>query len=203
MEGIATTENDRHHELASSGPHFADERTIRSAQPVVPFETLAKEKRRRGLMLGGAFVIACLLGATAAMALIRLRQPRIVPQTTTAPLEAETTDETEDQAKVSATEPESVSDSQPIAKADTVEVAEPKQEKLKNKPKKQALAPSPVRITVVTSPPSSGDARLIDQWEEKRQRRVRPRDPQQNNHSDLFRIREIFEGPRRSRRASN
>lgn len=205
MEGIQTTENDRRHELPSSGPHFADERTIRSAQPVVPFETLAKEQRRRGLMLGGAFVIACLLGATAAMALIRLRQPRTVPQAVNAPVEAETTDQNEDQAtaKSTTTEPEPVSDSQPIAQADTLEVAEPQQEKPKNKAKKHALAPSPVRITVVTSPPSTSDARLVDQWEEKRQRRVRPRDPQQNHHSDLFRIREIFEGPRRSRRANN
>jgi len=62
---------------------------------------------------------------------------------------------------------------------------------------------APVAITVLTSPSANtGQPRMVDQWEEKRQRRVsRQRDPMQNNHpGDLFRIREIFEGPRRSRR---
>ena len=197
------TENNWRVDLTSEEPHFNDEWTIRSAQPVVPLQTVAKERRRHGLMLVGAFVIACLLGATAAMALIRWRQTRTVTATAAAPAavngaQPEDDSATADDSETPAAAPPSESES--IAQADTSAGEEPKEEK-KKKAKKHALAP--VAINVVTSPlANSGQPRMVDQWEEKRQRRVsRQRDPMQNNHpSDLFRIREIFEGPRRPRR---
>lgn len=205
MQGISRTENNRRDDLTSGEPHFNDERTIRSAQPVVPLQTVARERRRHGLILVGAFVIASLLGATAAMALIRLRQTSAVPATAAAPAAvngAEPEDEaaTANDSEPSAAEP---TESQSIAQADTSAGEEPKDDK-KKRPKKHALAP--VAITVVTSASAnSGQAQMVDQWEEKRQRRVsRQRDPMQKNHpSDLFRIREIFEGPRRLRRTNN
>src|SRR6185503_8384193 len=152
MEGITRTENNWRDDLTSAEPHFNDERTIRSAQPVVPLQTVAKERRRHGLMLVGAFVISCLLGATAAMALIRLRQTATVPGTADAPTavnSAQSEDEaaTANDAETSASEPASESES--IAQADTTVGEEPKEEK-KKKPKKHALAP--VAITVLTSP---------------------------------------------------
>ena len=199
------TENNWRDDLTSSEPHFNDERTIRSAQPVVPLQTVAQERRRQALMLVGAFVIACLLGATAAMALIRLRQTRTAPETAKAPADVNSAQPGDEAATAndSDTPAESSSEAQSIAQADTSATEESKQE-TKKKPKKHALAP--VSITVVTSPSAnSGQPRMVDQWEEKRQRRVsRPREPLQNNHpSDLFRIREIFEGPRRIRRTNN
>jgi hypothetical protein len=206
MEGITRTENNWRDDLTSGEPHFNDERTIRSAQPVVPLQTVVRERRRHALMLVGAFVIACLLGATAAMALIRLRQTTTVPATAAAPTAVNSAQPEDDaatanDAETSAAEPDS--ESQSIAQADTSASEEPKEEK-KKKPKKHAMAP--LAITVVTSPSANtGQPRMVDQWEEKRQRRVsRQRDPMQNNHpSDLFRIREIFEGPRRSRRTKS
>jgi hypothetical protein len=206
MERIPTTDNNRHDDLISAEPHFIDERTVRSARPVVPLETVNKERRRRRLMLGGAFIIACLLGSTAAVALIRLRQPSVISDATDATTaEAANKEKSEEQAlKTSETETVEVAyDTASSDAEDSVADAEPKKEKRKKKSDKHA---SGVRITISTSPASAnGQARLVGQWEEKRQRRVsRERDPQQNHHrSDLFRIREIFEGPRRTRRANN
>ena len=201
MQGISRTENKWRDDLTSGEPHFNDERTIRSAQPVVPLQTVAKERRRHGLMLVGAFVIASLLGATAAMALIRLRQTSAVPATA----DVNGVQSEDEAATANDSEPsaEPTSESQSIAQADTPAAEEPKEEK-KKRPKKHAL--TPVAITVATSASAnSGQAQMVDQWEEKRKRRVsRQRDPMQKNHpSDLFRIREIFEGPRRLRRTNN
>lgn len=201
MEEISRTEINWRDDLTSGEPHFNDQRTIRSAQPVVPLQTVARERRRHGLMLVGAFVVACLLGATAAMALIRLRQTRTVPATADAPTTVDGAEPEDEAATANDAETAgSASESQSIAQADTAASEDPKGEK-KKKPKKHTLAP--LAVTVVTSPSANtGQPRMVDQWEEKRQRRVsRQRDPMQNNHSsDLFRIREIFEGPRRPRR---
>lgn len=205
MERITRTENNWRDDLTSGEPHFNDERTIRAAQPVVPLQIVAKKRRRHGLMLIGAFVIACLLGATAAMALIRLRQTKTILETANsrAGVNGAQSEDESATANDSETAAEPASEPQSIAQADTSAGEEPKEEK-KKKPKRHAL--EPVAITVVTSPlANSGQPRMVDQWEEKRQRRVsRQRDPMQNNHpSDLFRIREIFEGPRRPRRMKN
>lgn len=204
MERIPTTNTNGHDGLTSAEPHFNDERTIRSARPVVPLEAVNNERRRRGLMLGGAFIIACLLGATAAVALIRLKQPSVISDATDTTAEVTTKEESEEQA-LKTTETETVeapSDTSSVAE-DSVAEAEPKKEKRRKKSPKHAAS---VGITISTSPSSgNGQARLVGQWEEKRQRRVsRERNPQRNHHtSDLFRIREIFEGPRRPRRANN
>src|SRR5688572_33203531 len=49
-------------------PHFDDERTVQSAQPVVPLEQInAKVRHRRHWVLGGAFAIAMMLGAASAL----------------------------------------------------------------------------------------------------------------------------------------
>lgn len=203
MEEITTTENNWRIDSASQEPHFNDERTLRSAQPVVPLDTVTKERWRRRLMLGGAFVIACLLGATAAVALIRLREPSIVADTTET-----TAAQPEEQAVQTKEESPTIEDSADTSQFATSDVADvqPSQGK-KKKSRKHAAVPPQVRITIRTGSASSngGQAQLIDTWEEKRQRRVsRERDPQQNHHSsDLFRIREIFEGPRRPRRTNN
>ncbi len=205
MKEMQTTENNWRHDPKSKEPHFNDERTILSAQPVIPLDTVVKERRQRWVLLGGALVIACLLGSTAALALIRLRQPSLVvdkPETT---VEAKAEDTEEQAAQTNVTETSDVV--LPESEEVTSEVFEPEPAKARKKARKQA-APPQVGITVSTSPSeSNGQARLVSQWEEKRQRRVnRQRDPdnRQNHHSsDLFRIREIFEGPRRARRINN
>jgi hypothetical protein len=167
-----------------------------------------KERRQRRLLLGAAFVIACLLGSTAALALISLRQPSVVADKSEAAVEPKEEDTQEQAAQSNVTEtsevlPANESDSEDI----TSEVVDHESTKAKKKSRKHAEAPSQVRIMVNTSPSDNGQARMVSQWEEKRQRRVnRERDPdhRQNHYSsDLFRIREIFEGPRRARRINN
>lgn len=215
MKEMQTTVNNLREQPESMEPHFNDERTIRSAQPVVPLNTVVKERRQRRLLLGAAFVIACLLGSTAALALISLRQPSVVADKSEAtestdanvePMAEQDTQEEAAQSNVTETSevlPANESDSEDI----TSEVVDHESTKAKKKSRKHAAAPSQVRIMVNTSPSDNGQARMVSQWEEKRQRRVnRERDPdnRQNHHSsDLFRIREIFEGPRRARRINN
>ena len=200
MEEMTTNQNNSPDGLQSQQPHFNDERTLRSAQPVVPLEDVTRERRRRHLMLGAAFVVACLLGATAAMALIRLRQPTIIDETTES-----TTNEGPQEQAAQVNEPESLAGeatAESTTEVATSDVADLEPLKGKKKKSRKYGAPPQVRIMVRTSPESPNQARLIDSWEEKRQRRVR--NPQQNHHSsDLFRIREIFEGPRRPRRTNN
>src|SRR5262245_39640570 len=101
MERIAINSNHHPGDPTAVEPHFNDERSIRAAQPVVPLETVIRERRRRLLMFGGAFIIACLLGSTAALALIRLRQSSIVGDRTDATAEAKMSDEPEEQADAS------------------------------------------------------------------------------------------------------
>ena len=215
MKEMQTTVNNSRDELESMEPHFNDERTIRSAQPVVPLNTVVKERRQGRLLLGAAFVIACLLGSTAALALIRLRQPSVVAdkseatEATDAKVEPQAEDTQQQAAQTNVTETADValSANDPDSEEITSEVVDAESTKAKKKSRKHAAAPSQVRILVNTSPSGNGQARMVSQWEEKRQRRVnRERDPdnRQNNHtSDLFRIREIFEGPRRARRINN
>src|SRR3954454_6791118 len=65
------------------GPHFDDERTLISARRVVPLEKIeAKARHRRQWFLGGAFVIAMMLGAASALVASYLKL-RNVPQTAT------------------------------------------------------------------------------------------------------------------------
>jgi len=205
MKEMQTTVNTSRDESESMEPHFNDESTIRSAQPVVPLNTVVKERRQGRLLLGAAFVIACLLGSVAALALIRLRPPGVVADSKA----AEQTEEPKQSAQTGAPEDstvETASDAQPLAELDAEGVADLEPFKPKKKGRKHSSAQLPVQITIRTNPEPSnnGQARMVGQWEERRQRRVsRDRPPLQNHSSDLFRIREIFEGPRRTRRINN
>src|SRR5215218_3692075 len=61
-------------------PNFDDERTLLAARPVVPLEKInAKVRHRRQWFLGGAFVIAMMLGAASALLASYLKL-RNVPQ---------------------------------------------------------------------------------------------------------------------------
>lgn len=195
--------------LKEEEPHFDDERTILSAQPVVPLNAVANEQSRRRWILVGAFVIASLLGSAVALALVRLRQPDPVNNavvTESNAVEQRTEEPVSQVAEQEVSEPETTSAAPLAGEVETdVSVSAPRTEK----PKRQVPATSPrsapreVTITVEPNPPSNtGQARLVDQWQERRQRRVN-RKPQNHHSSDLFRIRDIFEGPRRNRRLNN
>ena len=195
-------ENNWRNDLATAEPHFDDERTIRSAQPVVPLNDVAKEQSRRRWLLVGAFVIASMLGSAVALALVRLRQPATAAVATESEaVEAAAEEPVAQVPGETPSEAQSLEEGQP-----EVDVAPSRTQKPKRHTpatSRGSAAPQQVTITVQTNPPAgSGEARLVGEWQERRQRRVN-RKPLQNHHSDLFRIREIFEGPRRNRRFNN
>lgn len=168
-------------------PHFDDERTVLTAQPVVPLEQIdAKVKHRRRWFLGGAFVVAMLLGAASALlfAYFKIRQapdPEIqtlsvlpVPEPV-----VETPSPTPEHPKprpLRATDKTDRTDRRVIRPADS-------QPQLSEDEELRRIR----------------DAVLFDEWQERRQRRVdRPERPRsQHRDRDLSNIDEIFEGRRR------
>lgn len=204
MERDQALENNWHDDLATAEPHFDDERTIRSAQPVVPLNTVAKEKSHRRWMLVGAFVIASMLGSGVALSLVRLRQPVTSAVATKPEAVGEATEAPVAQAPEKEISEAESSETQSIEAEDPT-VAAPKAQKPKrhiSAASRRSAAPPQVTVTIKTNPSTDRDeAQLIGEWQERRQRRVN-RKPQ-NHHRNLFRIREIFEGPRRNRRLNN
>jgi hypothetical protein len=189
-------------------PHFDDERTILSAQPVIPLEKVESVQTRRVWMFVAAFVVASLLGSAAALALIKIRQPVVQvatePEGTEQPV-AQAPDQSPEQSVSETKLPAELADETQNQDAPVAEA--PKRAPQTNR---STSLPAPVRVTIRTSKTSpqnddEDEPRLIDQWQERRQRRVnRSKSPGDEHHStDLFRIREIFEGPRRARRTRN
>jgi hypothetical protein len=190
-----------------SSPHFDDERTVMSARPVVPLETIeTKVRHRRQWLLGGAFAIAMMLGAASALlgAYWKLRS--------VSPVAVDVSKEVE-----AAPAQVAVAESQP---ANTPEVGNVESVE---EPTATAIAPkkdAPVkRRTVVarqnSDPTEARDDRrlnedeeldrirqavLVDEWQERRARRASRRERRLNeryNHRDLSNLDEIFEGRRR------
>jgi len=184
----------------AEAPHFDDELTVLTAQPVVPLETIdAKHRHRRYWFLAGAFAIAMMLGAGSALLASYLKLGN-VPNASAQTSAAETV-------------PQPIAEAEPVASdlpvADSVEEESPDPEP----PKPQTAVK---RRTIVARKPypepderpkmSEGDdlrtirdAVLVDQWEERRARRVLRRERRRANRSDrnLSNLDEIFEGRRR------
>jgi hypothetical protein len=181
-------------------PHFNDERTIQTARPVVPLNPFLRILTKRRLAFAGAFVLAALLGAGSALAIIHLRRPA-----EPASSEAAQTEEIETIA-VDGNPSEAVNQTpvvEPLAaesgQSNSTESLVPPQRRVRpRRATEETLEPMPkVTISIKTNE-SQPQARLVDEWQERRQRRVsRPERPNNHHKRDLFRIREIFEGPRR------
>jgi hypothetical protein len=173
-------------------PHFDDERTVLSARPVVPLEAIeAKVKHRRRWFLGGAFAIAMFLGAASALvsAYFKLRhQPE-------AEIQPAAVLSVPDPVAEPTLEPPLASVEQSVGKTDAQPVVKVV------RAKRQLPA---VRNT--DDPRMSDDEALrrirnsvlVDQWEERRARRVERRERRRSQHNDrdLSNIDEIFEGRR-------
>ena len=182
-------------------PNFDDERTLQRARRVVPLNQIdSKVKHRRAWVLGGAFVLAMLLGAGSALvaSYIKLRQLQ------------------------SAQTAQSDSEAEPVAAAgdtpstETAFIEEVEQPAPEPSPKKTlAVRHKPVvkPVEPLTDPPHDEkvseaqalnqirDTVLYDEWQERRARRVSRRDRRREryNHRDLSNLDEIFEGRRRPR----
>ena len=196
-------------------PHFDDEQTLRAARPVVPLETIeAKSRHRRQWFLGGAFVIAMLLGAASALlaSYLKLRNvPQAVPQAAT---------ELAVEPGVTPT-PMAVAESAPSATPvpeekqvvdQAEETAPPVTPKKEPEPKQKVVVaqhsrepieePDTRAMTEAEHQQQMRDAVLYDEWQERRARRVLRRErrrAERSNHRDLSNLDEIFEGRRRRR----
>jgi hypothetical protein len=190
-------------------PHFDDDRTLRSAQPVVPLEQINKKVRhRRQWFLGGAFAIAMVLGAASALlaSYLKLRHtPTAVtevaedPEIAPAPVPVTET--------MAATAP----DPDEAEAAETTESLEPATTPKKESPPRHRTVvvkrnPQPVelrdpRMSEAEELQRIRQAVLVDEWQERRARRVERRERRRweryNNHRDLSNVDEIFEGRRR------
>jgi len=175
-------------------PHFDDERTLRSAQPVVPLAKINKSRHRRQWFLGGAFAIAMVLGAATALiaSYLRLRQ---APTTITEVSEDE--DVLPSALAVATPEPENI---------ETVEPATPpkkepstKQRTVVVKRAPEPVEPSDTHLNEKEELQQIRQAVLVDEWQERRARRVERRERRRQeryNHRDLSNLDEIFEGRR-------
>ena len=187
-------------------PHFDDERTLLSARPVVPLEKINKVRHRRHWLLGGAFVIAMILGAGSALLASYLRLRSV----------AATAEEVSQEETVAA--PLAVAESVPSESPAVVErvdeepadsAVEPAVEPAKaSTVRHRAIARSAPNVDVPHSEDKVNeaddlnrvrDAVLYDEWQERRARRVRRerRKLDRFNHRDLSNLDEIFEGRRK------
>lgn len=172
-------------------PHFDDELTVLTAQPVVPLQQIdAKVKHRRRWFLGGAFVLAMLLGAVSALisAYFKLRS---VPQP-----------EIQSLSISSVPEPAVVETPLPIPEPATTTPEDTDKTERRDRPATRA-----VRLNQRVDQPRLSEeeqlrrvreAVLVEEWQERRQRRVERRERRRAQHGDrdLSNIDEIFEGRR-------
>ena len=210
-------------------PHFDDRRVAQRAQPVVPLGEIRRtNKLRRLLFLGGAFLLAIVLGAASALLAVQFK--RIAATSQISQIEAPdspataTTDPEVD--TTAAAQLELPADTPPIEHA-TAAVEEPEGEAAEEEPAKPTItapkhpAPMAQRPRVVnrdrdtlsdradrdSGQPSEEEqlqqireAVLYERWQERRQRRIERRERRNRGDRDLSNLEEIFEGRRRPER---
>jgi outer membrane biosynthesis protein TonB len=201
-----TLQSDYH---STEQPHFDEEWTLLTAQPVVPLEeVVSKRNGRRTLKLVGLFATALILGAVSALVAIRIERRQSV-QTVESGSVAEQPHATPTETAVKPTpEPETVSAVAPTPenapKAVAVVTEKPKGEsRVENKLATSATRAPTAKKVKESDSADEPRARLVDEfrggWEERRARRARRREGNERGRRrgrDLRRIDEIFEGQR-------
>ncbi|PWT93952.1 MAG: hypothetical protein C5B55_03575 [Blastocatellia bacterium] len=174
-------------------PHFDDEQTLLSAQPVVPLNKIRRNlPSRRQWFLGGALLVAVGLGAGAALLLVHLRRPAMVQSTAVVPSsQSESGDNDASVASAHDNSGNKTDESDETANINEDQKATHKHS-ARVRPK---ISPS---VQVQNTDDDNNAPVLVDQWQERRSRRVTRMDKRNGNHHqrDLFRIRDIFEGER-------
>ena len=188
-------------------PHFDEEWTILSARPVVPLDKLnSAANSRSALKLVSAFMAAIVLGALVALAGVHLGN-------TQSDVDADVSEPTDVKPpKDLAEQPGEQSNSpteMPIASgANGGPVLVPKAPTKLTEATKSPLRKSENQKPVALDEPIAQDqmktrepgTQIIDEWQERRPRRVRirrwRRERGTRHHRDLLRIDEIFEGRR-------
>lgn len=196
MERDLNFEGPRHANRNVAEPDFNDERTIQTARKVVPLTVFSRAFTRRRLVFAAAFVLAACLGAASALTIIEFRQPAAMTLAEVAEEEeaAETVPEV-----LPAADP-SQEPTEATAAGEATEIAPlPRARRSRRYRSVPRTGSSPKVTILMRTNDSQPQARLVDEWQERRQRRVARPEPQYHHQRDLFRIREIFEGPRRRR----
>ena len=170
-------------------PHFDDERTLLSARPVVPLGQVdSKIKHRRRWFLGGAFAVAMLLGAASAL-LSAYFKFRNVPDP-----------EIESMSVLSVPSAPPVYE-QPVEGALPAPVVQAPRRRPRPRPGNTDNTDNTgnARLSEDEALRQIRDAVLVDEWQERRARRVERRERRraQHHNRDLSNINEIFEGMRR------
>lgn len=148
-------------------PHFDDERTVLSARRVVPLEAIdTKVKHRRRWFLGGAFAIAMFLGAASALVSAYFKM-RNVPD-----------------PQIQSVSVSSLPEPTPELESVAVVPERPKPRPRNTDNRNTVQSIKPIKRPV-----------LVNEWQERRERRVE-RPKAQHNDRDLSNIDEIFEGRR-------
>ena len=204
---------------AVAQPHFDDQRVVRRAQRVVPLaEIRTKVRLRRIWYLGGAFVLAVMLGAASALVAVHIKRAGAnatsqIQLTTNTQPEANTAE-----TETAAAEPQ-------MEQASLVEentTAEPEDKPVMSATKQTGQTPPAQRPRVTEREFEPLEPRkrarrepneeeqleqiresvLYDQWQERRARRAERRERRRNRGGDrnLSNVDELFEGPRRPER---
>jgi hypothetical protein len=188
----------------AEAPHFDDELTVLTAQPVVPLETIdAKQRNRRYWFLAAAFAIAMMLGSGSALLASYLKLRNVTNVTEAA----------SNQTSVVETEPQPVAAAEPVPSdspvVEAVEEESPDPEPPKTEPvvkRRNVVArkpdPEPDERPNLSEDEELNrvrDAVLFDEWQERRARRVNRRERRRAHRADrdLSNLDEIFEGRRR------
>lgn len=191
---------------AVPSPHFDDRRVVQRAQPVVPLNEIRTRLRwRKFLYLGGAFAIAMVLGAAAALIAVHVK--RSSSQVSQIQLTNNTEPETETTETAAAVvEPEPTPEPSPAVEESPAETEGVPVISAVKKQRPHVVARENVPLTPETRgvAPSEEeqleqirDAVLYERWQERRARRVARRERRNRDDRDLTQVDEIFEGRRR------
>ncbi len=192
-------------EPALSEPHFEEEWTVLAARQVVPIAELeAKEKRFQSLRLFGAFLVAGSLGVVVALASIRFRESsarvsenEVMPETVAAQTDPNgsssadgDTEQTNEESSIQV-EDGTATETSTAATTKAARTSRNKHRTVNVDFEDQASEDEPTSG-------SRPQPRLIEQWQEGRPRRVKPRtsgnDRGAHHPRDLRDLDEIFEG---------
>jgi hypothetical protein len=199
MELITSRESDQ--EMTTTEPHFDEEATLLSAQPVVPLEKIAAEGRsRKSLIFGAVIMFSLIVGALGGALIFKLGQKPSISILDRAVPGAEGIANNE---SVAAPEvPQSVAEASTgtLANSNAVPVES------KSAPARSPRIESPRVVAREEKLPSQADdneMRRAERIEERRFRRRSEREAlkearrHRDRSDDVLRIREIFEGSRR------
>jgi len=204
-------------------PHFDEEWTVLTARPVVPLGQVESRKSTNRIKLATAFVIAMILGAWVALMAVHFERSgaQTAAKAETAPVETQVTQDPSAAEEIKQSANDSDEAENPVTSSDDQQGSDiaPKSEvavteKSKNFRRRSDTAVAkelPAKVSDETEAASVEAAsdragnyptdrpRLVDQWEERRARRVWRRDRREQayrHQRDLRRIDEIFEGTR-------